>query len=435
MIFTVTNQTGGIVNSKRVGDIPRNRRQIYNIKNPHDDDCDTLLSVMAMCKQSMDKDEEPFVRIVTSAPEPMSIMCTNSQLNDIERFCTDPCMFSVFSVDPTFNLGDFSLTVTSFSNLLLKSERNGKHPVMIGPMMVHRRKVFSTYHFFASSLVSLKPALSSLLAFGTDGEECLFNAFSVQFAQACHVRCFLHFRDNCKAKLLEMKVSNDVMLEIIQDIFGSLIRGKPGLVDAFTAGDLRSQFDQLKTKWEGVASGFHNWFFEYKLQEIEDSMLSPIRQAAGLGNPPEPFYTNEIESINRVIKRKTGYKASEWPEFCKLAKELIDEQKNEIEKAVVGVGEYRFCDEFKHLQLPLFKWSSMTKLQREKYLQKVAKLSLQEAKVPSFSKTHTSGSNEIVNSTKILNICRKQFNVENCAISTDILQNMFSKAEKLVLGN
>ena len=137
----------------------------------------------------------------------------------------------------------------------------------------------------------------------------------MQFVQACHVRCFLHFRDNCKAKLLEMKVSNDVMLEIIQDIFGGLIRGKPGLVDAFTAGDLRSQFDQLKTKWEGVASGFHNWFFEYKLQEIEDSMLSPIRQAAGLGNPPEPFYTNEIESINRINKRKTGYKASECRNF------------------------------------------------------------------------------------------------------------------------
>ena len=57
---------------------------------------------MAMCKQSMDKDEDPFVQIVTSAPEPMSIMCTNYQLSDMGRFCTDPCMFSVFSVDPTF---------------------------------------------------------------------------------------------------------------------------------------------------------------------------------------------------------------------------------------------------------------------------------------------------------------------------------------------
>ena len=283
--------------------------------------------------------------------------------------------------------------------------------------------------------MSLKLALSILLAFGTDGEECLFNAFSVQFPQACHVRCFLHFRDNCKAKLLEMKVSNDALLEIIQDVFGSLIRGKPGLVDAFTAGDLRNQFNQVKTKWESIAPGFHNWFLEYKLQEIEDSMLSPIRQAAGLGNPPEPFYTNEIESINRVIKRKAGYKASEWPEFCKLAKELIDEQKNEIEKAVVGVGEYRFCDEFKHLQLSLVKWSSMTKLQREKYLQKLVRLSLQEAKVPPFSRTRALSSMETLNLSKRFNICGNQFNAENCAVSADILQKMFAKAEKLVMGN
>ena len=124
---------------------------------------------------------------------------------------------------------------------------------------------------------------------------------------------------------------------------------------------VRNRFDQLKVKWECIAPGFHNWFLEYKVHEVEVSMLAPIRQAAGLGNPPEPFYTNEIESINHVIKRKTEYKVSEWLEFCKLAKELINNQRNEIEKAVIGVEEYRFCDEFKHLQLSLAKWSSLTK--------------------------------------------------------------------------
>ena len=82
------------------------------------------------------------------------------------------------SIDPAFNLGDFSVTVTSFCNLLLKKQRTGNNPVMIGPMLVHRQKLFSSYHFFASSLVSLKPSLSGLQAFGTDGEECLYNAFA-----------------------------------------------------------------------------------------------------------------------------------------------------------------------------------------------------------------------------------------------------------------
>ena len=145
-VSNVTKEKGGIVNAKAIGDIPRNRRQVYNIKQAKGDDNDALLSVMAMCKQSMDKDEEPFVRMVTSAPEPMCVLCTDYQLSDIHRFCTDPASFCPLSVDPTFNLGDFSVTVTSFRNLLLKNERTGKNPVMIGPMLVHRRKLFSSYH-------------------------------------------------------------------------------------------------------------------------------------------------------------------------------------------------------------------------------------------------------------------------------------------------
>ena len=96
--------------------------------------------------------------------------------------------------------------------------------------------------------MSLKPSLPNLQAFATDGEKCLYNAFATQFTQAHHVRCFLHFRDNCKAKLQEVKISNEGMLEIIQDILRNFLKGKPGLVDAYTSKDLRSQLDSLQSK-------------------------------------------------------------------------------------------------------------------------------------------------------------------------------------------
>ena len=107
---------------KSAREVPRNRRQVYNIKISK---MMTLLSVMAMCKESMGKGEDFFVQIVTSAPKPICILCTNSQLNDIEKFCADPDMFKLLSVDPTFNLGDFSVTVTSYCNLLLQNHRTG----------------------------------------------------------------------------------------------------------------------------------------------------------------------------------------------------------------------------------------------------------------------------------------------------------------------
>ena len=81
------------------------------------------------------KDTDPFVRVVTSAPQPMSVLCTNAQLFDIQRFCTDSIHFSPISVDLTFDLGDFCVTVISYRNLMLKNMGTKKNPVMLGPMI------------------------------------------------------------------------------------------------------------------------------------------------------------------------------------------------------------------------------------------------------------------------------------------------------------
>ena len=49
--------------------------------------------------------------------------------------------------------------------------------MFIGPVMIHYKKSFASYLFFASSLVGLCPGLSNLRCFRTDGEEALFGAF------------------------------------------------------------------------------------------------------------------------------------------------------------------------------------------------------------------------------------------------------------------
>lgn len=436
-VSKVTTEKGGVLKANSVGSIPRNRKQVYNISCREAEDNDALLSVMVMCKESMGRSDDPFVRIVTSAPEPMSILCTNAQLLDIEHFCTDPLTFGPLSVDPTFDLGDFNVTVTSYRNLLLRNRKTRKNPVMVGPMLIHCRKLFSSYHFLASQLVCLKPSLSQLQAFGTDGEECLYTAFSTQFPNARHLRCFLHFRDNCKAKLHELKAPNHVAIIIIQDIFGSFLKGKEGLVDANDVYDLHCKLQSLKTAWESLVPDFFDWFVKNKLLALETSMLKPVRQASGLGNPPEPFYTNDVESINRVIKRKTDYRTSEWPDFCRLARELVDEQEGEIEKAVIGVGEYIFNDDYEHLEVPVSKWSSMSQLQRKKHLQKVRTISLGEASKVQQPQRQTALCSNLPDSpstsgAKIFTISGQVFDASACQLSCDILANMFIKAERLV---
>ena len=91
--------------------------------------------------------------------------------------------------------------------------------MMIGPMFIHQRKEFKTYHFFASSLVSLNPLLGGLHSYGTDGEKALSNAFHTVFSRASHIQCFLHFRGNLDAKLKKLCIPKPSRIEFLRDVF------------------------------------------------------------------------------------------------------------------------------------------------------------------------------------------------------------------------
>lgn len=59
-------------------------------------------------------------------------------------------------------------------------------------------------------------------------------------------------------------------------------------------------------------------------------MLKPLRIA---GQPPESYYTNDVESLNKVIKQQVKYKAEELACFVMLMKQMVEK---EIEKAVIN---------------------------------------------------------------------------------------------------
>ena len=78
-----------------------------------------------------------FVRIVTASPEPMCILSTDQQLCDLRRFSTNVDHFSVVCIDPTFSLGEISIT---YHHLLINDCCTGELPIMLGLILVHYRK-------------------------------------------------------------------------------------------------------------------------------------------------------------------------------------------------------------------------------------------------------------------------------------------------------
>ena len=88
-----SHSSGGIALAPSAGALPRNRQQVSNLRRRTDESHepligkkkDPLFAVMSMCKESEGKStSEHFVRIVTGAPEPMTVLCYDWSLNDLE---------------------------------------------------------------------------------------------------------------------------------------------------------------------------------------------------------------------------------------------------------------------------------------------------------------------------------------------------------------
>ena len=99
------------------------------------------------------------------------ILGTDKQLAD--RFCTTHLDFTYLSVDPTFDFGEFSVTPTSYRNILVKNRNTNKSPVFVGPIFIHHTKKNDTYAQFFEKLKNVVLELENLIVFSTYEETAL----------------------------------------------------------------------------------------------------------------------------------------------------------------------------------------------------------------------------------------------------------------------
>ena len=114
-------------------------------------------------------------------------------------------------------------------------------------------------------------------------------------------------------------------------------------------------------------SRFHSWMLQ-RSDMMKTCMIASVRTRAGLGIPPEKFYTNDSENTNRQIRHKTGGKELGETEYAKAMKELIeDDQETEFILALFdGSEQYEFRESFRHLPVSNDVWFGMTEERRKK---------------------------------------------------------------------
>ena len=386
----VFQECGGVESASSCGSLPRNRKQIANIKQKAlrgtQSEKDQLFSVMEECKKEQSQ-VDPFLRIVQAAPDAMCLLVSDRQLHDVARFCTCADQCSILGIDPTFNLGEFSVTVTTYRHLQLIERRTRKPPVLLGPLLIHQKKTRESYYFLASGIVGLCPSLRGLVAFGTDGEKAIGEAFQMQFGEAKHLLCFIHVKDRLKSKLRDLGICGDVANSFLTDIFGYQQGTHKfcGLVDCESPEKFDEELQQLELVWnsrEMFARGsnkaeFYDWFLQYHASNMKEKMLRPLREAVGLGRIPNEYTNNANESANARIKAKVDYKKSELTVFCKQMKELVDSQTQDIEKAfTMDTGPFAVAAGYHQYRENPRKWVKESTSYRQKAISRIHKIKL-----------------------------------------------------------
>ena len=94
------------------------------------------------------------------------------------------------------------------------------------------------------------------------------------------------------------------------------------------------------------------------------SVISPVRQRAGLGYPPDKFTTNRSERKSGVlqdcVKGERGTAKIDEYTLVKTLEKLVNSLGQELELVVLDKGEYQLRPEFRHLVVTGDKWNLMS---------------------------------------------------------------------------
>ena len=417
------------MNAQSAGVTPRNRKQAYTMKQQtagcarQSSTNDVLGSLLAMANEERWCDgQTTFIRTIQTHPNPLFIVLGSStQFQNLKCYCPSELVSSILTVDPTFNIGKYSVTPVTYQDLLLVSKRTGEHPICIGPILISQNLTKEVYTDFVYCIQKNCPGLKEeLRAFGTDGEKPLEQSFSEGFPSAVKLRCMSHFRNNVKDHLKALEDSSTT--EITNQIFGYHFDGvyHEGLVDADSSEMFDTLFESVRTKWEEKSPSFVRWFATTTTM-IKETMLPKVRTAAGLGCPSKKFYTHCSESNNHVIKHKENYQEVSLPKFVEDMKQLRADFDDEFVKAITGRGEYKM--NYPHLALSVDQWFKMTVKQRETYVKKMRRMSMAEV---------LQGESRAIRHVAPVGPLSASWEMLDIPLDDVILRNIWEKAAKIV---
>ena len=349
---------------------PRHVRQVYNYRNhdrkkardnmPNQNFADQVMQLTSLVTQG-----DSFVRSVTfeSNKVPSVLLFTDKTMELLQACCVEGLAPSVLGVDRTYNLGEVYVTATCFQHRGLVTRDKNEVPVMVGPILLHGNSSHDIYvHLFSKLACILTPTQVSSLVVGSDDELALRKAISEALPACTSIVCYRHVKNAVIRRLQdEVGLNESDRRRVLRLLFGD-----DGLLHAPDDSTFREKAGELK-KCVQLFTGTEK-FTRYMSQFLEDVLLNGIikpSQKIGI----EPIWTNNnCESVNHALKSMLGWKKVDLPSLVQALRQLICSQEREVERAILGVGNYTLTKEMKHYQVGLYEWNDMSASQRARKL-------------------------------------------------------------------
>ena len=121
------------------------------------------------------QEDKEFVRTTSCLSQSYyAFLGDDTQLNDIVKFCCDEN--GVLSINTTYNLCNSWVTDSCYHSTRLESS-DGKHPISLGPAIIHFEKNAFIFSRFASEMTTHQPKIKDLNAIGTDQGMAIYHFF------------------------------------------------------------------------------------------------------------------------------------------------------------------------------------------------------------------------------------------------------------------
>ena len=105
----IIDENGGMENIS-ADLLPRNPQQVRNLKRKLSEKKKVEISEIL---HMYDTQTDNFIRKVDIRPDLVVLLASNQHICVLERFCTKKPL-SILGIDPTFHLGEFDVTVTTY---------------------------------------------------------------------------------------------------------------------------------------------------------------------------------------------------------------------------------------------------------------------------------------------------------------------------------